>query len=80
MVSVYGHREAPYGVKVMFSYDEGETWDIDNVVLDEEASPDLGYPASVELENGDILTVLYSREFKGGASVIKQVIWNFEKE
>lgn len=79
LVSVYGHRAVPYGVKAMFSYDEGETWDIDNIVLGEEVSPDLGYPASVELENGDILTVLYSRECKDGASVIKQVIWNFEK-
>lgn len=80
LVSVYGHRKAPYGVKAMFSYDEGNTWDIDNIVLGEEVSPDLGYPASVELTNGDILTVLYSRECAGGASVIKQVVWNFEKE
>ena len=79
LVSVYGHRDVPYGVKAMFSYDEGETWDTDNIVLGDEVSPDLGYPASVELTNGDILTVLYSRECKGGASVIKQVIWNFEK-
>ena len=79
LVSVYGHRDVPYGVKAMFSKDGGETWDTDNIVLGDEVSPDLGYPASVELNNGDILTVLYSREYKGGASVIKQVIWNFEK-
>ena len=80
LISVYGHRRAPFGIKVMFSYDEGETWDIDNVIADEEPSGDLGYPASVELENGNVLTVYYSRESAGGASVIKQVIWNFEKE
>lgn len=80
LVSVYGHRRAPFGIKVMFSYDEGETWDIDNVICDQEVSGDLGYPASVELENGDILTVFYAREFAGGSSVIKQVVWNFEKE
>ena len=50
-----------------------------NVILGDEPSPDLGYPASVELEDGNILTVLYSRDGQGGPSVIKQVIWNFEK-
>ena len=79
LISVYGHRRAPFGIKAMFSYDEGESWDIDNEIACEEPSPDLGYPASVELENGDILTVFYSRECAGGPSVIKQVVWNFER-
>lgn len=79
LISIYGHRAAPYGIRAMFSLDGGETWDIDNVILDEEPSADLGYPASVELGDGNILTVYYTRESAGGASVIKQVIWNFEK-
>ena len=78
LVSVYGHRDVPYGVKAMFSKDCGETWDIDNIVVGDEASPDLGYPASVELKNGDILTVFYSKG-KNNEAVIKQVIWNFEE-
>lgn len=79
IVSVYGYREAPYGIRAMISYDGGESWDIDNVIVEGEPSGDLGYPCSVELEDGNILTVYYSREGVGGASVIKQVIWNFEK-
>lgn len=79
LVSVYGHRKPPFGVKAMFSKDNGETWDIDNILIDDGYSPDLGYPASVELENGDILTVFYAKESSGGASVIRQVIWNFEE-
>ena len=75
-----GSDAAPSNLISMVSYDEGETWDIDNVICDQEVSGDLGYPASVELENGDILTVFYAREFAGGSSVIKQVVWNFEKE
>ena len=62
----------------MFSRDDGETWDTDNILLDEEPSADLGYPASVELRDGRILTVFYTRENAGGDSVIKQVIWSFE--
>ncbi|MBE6608906.1 MAG: exo-alpha-sialidase [Ruminococcaceae bacterium] len=79
LVSVYGYREAPFGIRVMVSYDNGETWETDMVITDKEPTPDLGYPASVELENGDILTVFYTREEKTSASVIKQIIWNFEE-
>lgn len=79
LLSVYGYREQPFGIRAMVSYDNGESWDTDNVLLDAEPSPDLGYPCSVELRDGNILTVFYSREGKNGASVIKQVVWSFEK-
>ena len=79
LISVYGYREKPYGIRAMFSLDGGESWDTDNVLLCDEPSGDLGYPASVELEGGDILTVFYTRDSSGCASVIKQVVWNFEK-
>lgn len=78
LLSVYGYREAPYGIRVMASYDGGESWDTDNILVDGEPSADLGYPCSVELKDGNVLTVFYSRECAGGASVIKQVIWSFE--
>jgi hypothetical protein len=79
LISVYGHRERPYGIKAMFSDDDGESWDIDNIIIGDEPCADLGYPCSVELSNGDILTVLYAREPGEEYSVIRQVIWNFEK-
>ena len=60
----------------MFSKDGGETWDIDSIILGDEVSSALGYPASVELKNGDILTVFYSKG-NSGEAVIKQVLWNF---
>lgn len=78
-VSVYGYRTVPFGIRAMFSYDDGNTWDTDNVILDQESSGDLGYPASVELEDGNILTVLYTHEPGKPHTVIRQIIWNFEK-
>lgn len=80
VVSVYGYRETPYGMRVMFSDDNGERWDCDNVILDKEISNDLGYPCSVELPNSDILTVLYTHEGNNKHTVIRSVVWNFEKE
>ncbi|MBR2432957.1 MAG: exo-alpha-sialidase [Clostridia bacterium] len=79
LISVYGYREAPFGIRAMISYDNGETWETDLVITDKEPTPDLGYPGSVELEDGNILTVFYTRESKTSASVIKQVVWNFNE-
>ncbi len=78
VVSVYGYRNAPYGIRAMISYDGGESWESDIVLADNGCSWDIGYPASVELENGDILTVYYEH-LSDDSSVIKQIIWNFER-
>ena len=63
LVSVYGRRKPPYGIQVMLSRDNAETWDTDYFVWDRGVDGDLGYPASVELSNGDILTVYYAKIF-----------------
>ena len=73
VLSVYGYREAPYGIRYMLSHDEGESWQTDLILDDSADSADLGYPASVQLSDGRILTVYYQR--MGGASNIVQIIW-----
>ena len=78
LVSVYGYRDQPYGIRAMFSRDGGESWDTDNVILDGEPSADLGYPCSVELSDGSILTVLYTHEPGQTHTVIRQIVWKFE--
>ena len=74
LVSVYGYREKPYGIRAMFSRDGGETWDADWVLYDGGVSGDLGYPCTVERGDGSLLTVYY--ENIGDQSVIRQLIWN----
>lgn len=58
VICVYGRREAPYGERAVISRDNGETWS-DEYILCETKPCDLGYPASVELDDGSILTVYY---------------------
>ncbi|MBR4236052.1 MAG: exo-alpha-sialidase [Clostridia bacterium] len=77
IVSVYGYRNAPYGIRYMTSDDEGASWDTDNILYDGGESADLGYPASVELADGRILTVYYEKE--NGTSHIKQIIWSLDE-
>ena len=59
IVCVYGYRAAGYGQRCMISYDDGKTWVKDIIIRDDGPDWDLGYPASVELNDGSILTVYY---------------------
>ena len=61
LVTSYGYRERPYGIRAMLSHDHGETWLYDYVLRDDGPHPDLGYPSSVELADGSILTVYYQQ-------------------
>ncbi|MBR6747398.1 MAG: exo-alpha-sialidase, partial [Clostridia bacterium] len=58
VICVYGRREEPYGERALISYDDGKTWAKD-VELSRGERADLGYPCSVELADGSILTVYY---------------------
>ena len=78
LLCTYGHRETPYGIRVMFSRDEGTTWDV-GYELYEGCSPDLGYPSTVELTDGSLLTVFYAKDTQLGIPVIMQQKWRFEE-
>lgn len=80
LISTYGYREKPYGIKVMFSKDNGETWDSGYDLYTNEIGPDLGYPCSIELKDGSILTVFYAHETKDSPATIMQQKWRFENE
>ena len=56
----YGRRLSPYGERVCVS-DDGINWDVrrERILRDDADGGDLGYPASLELEPGRILTVYY---------------------
>lgn len=60
----YGRRfvEEPYRIRGCFSFDEGATWDYKNeLMIQKLPRNDDGYPASVELEDGTIVTVYYQK-------------------
>lgn len=75
LISAYGYRQEPYGVRLMFSTDMGETWKTDVILWDKGVSSDLGYPATVELHDGSLLTVFYAKDDAEGPAVIKQIRW-----
>ena len=56
---VYAHRRYPYGVRACLSHDNGATWDIENeiIVRDDAVTGRVGYPSSVQLGDGTLVTV-----------------------
>jgi hypothetical protein len=62
LLCTYGRRRAPYGQRAMISAD-GITWNpASEIVLRQDApNHDLGYPASLEITPGRILTVYYQK-------------------
>ena len=75
LISSYGYREKPYGIRVMISNDLGKTWKTDIVLREGAFAADLGYPATVELRDHSLLTVLYEFDENEKAAVIKQIKW-----
>ena len=79
LISVYGYRERPYGIKAMISLDEGASWETDFILYETQASDDIGYPATVELKDGSLLTVFYALLEEAGPAVIMQQKWSIEE-
>ncbi len=79
LMSVYGHRQNPCGIRVIFSEDMGKTWSQPHVLYDngDVLTWDLGYPATVECADGSLLTVFYAHETKEKPAVIFKQKWSF---
>jgi hypothetical protein len=60
LLLVYGERNRPFGARAMLSSDLGLTWGPDLVILAADAhNTDCGYPSSVEVAPGRIVTMYY---------------------
>lgn len=55
----YGHRRAPLGNQARVSDDHGQTWSEPMIIQGDATSGDLGYPSTVEISPGKLVTVWY---------------------
>ena len=79
IICVYARRDDPNSVSAMVSRDDGESWDTEHLIFTCPVNmPDHGYPATVELKDGNFLTVFYTREEEKGPTVIWQQKWSLE--
>ena len=67
ILCVYGFRKAPYGIRGVLSSDEGESWDIEHelIIRDDFPNRNLGYPTSIQMEDGTIFTTYYGEDTDG---------------
>ena len=88
LLSVYGRRwpsdsakfKRHLGEFACLSDDQGRTWDVKNEIkIAGHWNGDLGYPASVQLPDGSILTVYYQAEKKDEKTCLMGTLWRVRK-
>ena len=74
----YGHRRQPFGVQARISLDSAKTWSKPMSIATDGIGSDLGYPSTVELADGQLLTVWYERMKESPKAVLRQAKWSIE--
>lgn len=72
----YGYRAAPYEIRACLSDDDGQTWTQPRALRTGGGGTDLGYPRSVQREDGRVVTVYYFHDQPGGDRYIAATIWD----
>ena len=75
ILMTYGYRRQPFGNQARFSDDDGKTWSSPIIISDDASGGDLGYPSTVELNDGSLLTVWYERLKDSTHAVLRQAHW-----
>ena len=73
LLMTYGYRREPFGIQARVSDDCGETWSEPITVYGGGASPDLGYPSTVVLDDGSLFTLWY--ELVDGLAKLRSARW-----
>jgi len=80
LLMTYGVRNKPMGAAAITSKDNGRTWDKEGKIILEGGAPntDCGYPSSVQLQDGSVVTLYYQVDDPNNAlatAKCKKVIW-----
>jgi sialidase-1 len=73
----YGHRRKPFGNQARISTDEGESWSEPIEISGDGIGGDLGYPSTVELEDGGFVSVWYEKLADSPMAQLRQAKWRF---
>jgi len=75
LIMSYGHRRPPFGNQTRLSTDNGKTWGEAIILSGDGKGGDLGYPSTVELADGTLLTVWYESMKEPKLAVLRQAKW-----
>jgi len=73
----YGYRRKPYGNQARLSSDEGESWSEPISISADGSGSDLGYPSTVELSDGSLLSIWYERVEGEEKARLRQARWKW---
>ena len=81
LICSFGRREAPCGERAMVSYDYGKTWEDEYILHNpkDEQGRDLGYPSTVEMDDGSLMTVYYQKYEDDPKCSMLYTRWNLKK-
>jgi hypothetical protein len=71
----YGYRRQPFGNQARISEDHGQTWSAPLTISEDAASGDLGYPSTVQLDDGSLLTAWYELLPSSPRAVLRLAHW-----
>jgi hypothetical protein len=72
----YGYRRAPFGNQARVSSDGGKTWSEPLLISSDGAGGDLGYPSTVQLADGKLITVWYESMKDMPHAVLRKAQWS----
>lgn len=82
ILATYGRRVAPMGQRACVSTDNGRTWNTESEFTLCTAAPqpaaDLGYPSTVELDDGTLYTVYYQKPEDSDTPAIMATHWEIK--
>lgn len=74
----YGYRRTPFGNQVRLSDDDGESWSAPLTISSDGHSGDLGYPSTVQCEDGSFVTVWYELLKDSPNAQLRQAKWKLK--
>jgi len=78
LLMTYGYRRAPFGNQARFSDDWGRTWSEPLIISGDAPGMDLGYPSTVEFDDGTLLTAWYELMKGSSHAVLRQAHWRLK--
>lgn len=75
ILMTYGHRRKPFGNQARVSADDGATWSEPMILSGDGAGYDLGYPSTVQVEDGSFVTIWYERFADNPRAQLRQALW-----
>lgn len=74
----YSYRRKPYGNQARLSEDEGKTWSEPMTLSGDGTTGDLGYPSTVECDDGTLVSVWYEVIQGSPLAQLRQARWRIE--